>query len=179
MSIEDGSDDDLGGTGGSSKIRKTGSSTASKAENTAKSSNTRLRVDDLSSDEEQPASSSKLKSLEARLQQVESERDELASQFEELNTLRSTTAEKDLTTYKRAAESRFKHQQDLISTLKHRLESVERKLKIAKGATKEEDEEEEKQERAREEEFERLKAENRQLKREAKEANDRGESEQD
>lgn len=67
--------------------------------------------------------------MEAALRKVTAERDALAAQFAEMRALRTTEQEKDLASYKKAAESRFKHSQDLISTLRTQLDVANRKLK--------------------------------------------------
>lgn len=65
--------------------------------------------------------------LENKLGRLEEEKASLAQSFEQLQSLRHTAAESGLERYKKAAEAKFKHSQDLVASLKSRLDAAESK----------------------------------------------------
>ncbi|PWN21712.1 hypothetical protein BCV69DRAFT_311443 [Microstroma glucosiphilum] len=122
---------------------------------------------DLESDEDSPSSSpsARIASLESQVTRLRQERDTYLSQFAELKAVRSTAAETDLASYKKAAETRFRHSEDLVKSYKNSLDRAEKRLRGEMGLMGDE-------EREREEENERLRKEVETLKREKKKADE-------
>lgn len=63
--------------------------------------------------------------LEGKATALSLERDALRQALDELRALRQTTAETNLESYKKAADVRYKHSQDLVASLKSRLDVAE------------------------------------------------------
>lgn len=127
---------------------------------------------ELESDDDSASSSpnARMATLESQVARLRQERDACLAQFAELRAARSTTAESDLATYKKMAETRFRHSEDQVRSYKNSLDRVEKRLRGELGLTGDED-------REREEENERLRREVETLKREKKKADEEGESE--
>jgi hypothetical protein len=125
---------------------------------------------DLESDEDSTSSSpsARIAALESQVTRLRQERDTYLSQFAELKAVRSTAAESDLASYKKAAETRFRHSEDLDKSYKISLDRAEKRLRGELGLMGDE-------EREREEENERLRKEVETLKREKKKADEEGE----
>lgn len=71
--------------------------------------------------------------LEERLERVLSERDELQAQYDELRQLRNTAPEDALDEFKKVAEARYRHDKDLINSLKVKVEAAEKRAKEAES----------------------------------------------
>lgn len=71
--------------------------------------------------------------LEERLQRITSQRDDIQAQYDELRTLRHTDAEKALDEFKKTAEARYRHDKDLINSLKVKVEAAEKRAKDVEG----------------------------------------------
>lgn len=71
--------------------------------------------------------------LEERLDRLRSERDEIQSQYDELRQLRQTAPEQALDEYKKVAEARYRHDKDLINSLKVKVEAAEKRVKEAEN----------------------------------------------
>lgn len=71
--------------------------------------------------------------LEERLERIRSERDEIQSQYDELRQLRDTAPEQALEEFKKTAEARYRHDKDLINSLKAKIEAAEKRVKEAEG----------------------------------------------
>ncbi|CEH14215.1 Monopolin complex, subunit Csm1/Pcs1 [Ceraceosorus bombacis] len=67
--------------------------------------------------------------LEERLEQMTAEKDAVQSEFDSLRELRKSEPERALAELKRVAESRAKHQKEMINTLKIRLDTAERRVR--------------------------------------------------
>lgn len=67
--------------------------------------------------------------LEERVDSLRTERDEIQSQYDELRQLRNTAPEQALEEFKKAAEARYRHDKDLIASLKVKVEAAERRAK--------------------------------------------------
>ncbi len=67
--------------------------------------------------------------LEERLDRIRSERDDIQSQYDELRQLRSTAPEEALDEFKKVAEARYRHDKDLINSLKAKVEALEKRAK--------------------------------------------------
>lgn len=107
--------------------------------------------------------------LQAQIAALTSERDSLTTAFESLQSLRQTEPEKTLASYKKASEARWRHGQDLVASLKSRLESLERRQRKTKGGDKVDEAVED------DDEMDRLRVEVEELKREKKKAEEKGE----
>ncbi|EPQ31713.1 uncharacterized protein PFL1_01046 [Pseudozyma flocculosa PF-1] len=73
------------------------------------------------------------RALEDKLQRMTEERDEIQNQLDELRQLRNTKAEETLEALRKAAETRHKHDKDLINSLKARAEAAERRAREAEA----------------------------------------------
>ncbi|TKY85135.1 hypothetical protein EX895_006215 [Sporisorium graminicola] len=71
--------------------------------------------------------------LEERLERLKSQRDEIQAQYDELRQLRYTDPEQVLDDFKKTAEARYRHDKDLISSLKVKVEAAEKRAKEAEG----------------------------------------------
>ncbi|SNX82365.1 uncharacterized protein MEPE_01071 [Melanopsichium pennsylvanicum] len=71
--------------------------------------------------------------LEERLERLRSERDEIQEQYDELRKLRSTNPEQQLDEYKKVAEARYRHDKDLVNSLKAKVEAAEKRSKEAEN----------------------------------------------
>ncbi|CBQ70389.1 conserved hypothetical protein [Sporisorium reilianum SRZ2] len=71
--------------------------------------------------------------LEERLERLTSQRDEIQAQYDELRTLRHTDSERALDEFKKTAEARYRHDKDLINSLKVKVEAAEKRAKEAEG----------------------------------------------
>ncbi|CDR99352.1 uncharacterized protein SPSC_04035 [Sporisorium scitamineum] len=71
--------------------------------------------------------------LEERLDRITSQRDEIQAQYDDLRQLRNTDAEKALDEFKKTAEARYRHDKDLINSLKVKVEAAEKRAKEAEG----------------------------------------------
>ncbi|EST06402.1 hypothetical protein PSEUBRA_004298 [Kalmanozyma brasiliensis GHG001] len=73
--------------------------------------------------------------LEERLDRIRAERDEIQSQYDELRQLRTTAPEEALDEFKKTAEARYRHDKDLINSLKVKIEAAEKRASEAAGGT--------------------------------------------
>lgn len=73
--------------------------------------------------------------LEEKIDRIKNERDELQSQYDELRRLRQTAPEKALDDFKRTAETRYRHDKDLITSLKGKIEAAEKRARESSGAS--------------------------------------------
>lgn len=71
--------------------------------------------------------------LEERLERIRAERDEIQAQYDELRQLRTTAPEEALDEFKKTAEARYRHDKDLINSLKVKIEAAERRAKDSEG----------------------------------------------
>lgn len=71
--------------------------------------------------------------LEERLERIRHERDEVQSQYDALREIRNTGPEQALEEFKKVAESRHRHDKDLINSLKVKIEAAEKRAKEADG----------------------------------------------
>lgn len=71
--------------------------------------------------------------LEERVERIRTERGEIQAQYDELRQLRNTAPEQALDEFKKIAESRYRHDKDLINSLKVKLEALEKRVKEAEG----------------------------------------------
>ncbi|PWZ01037.1 hypothetical protein BCV70DRAFT_199396 [Testicularia cyperi] len=69
--------------------------------------------------------------LQEKLERIRSERDEVQSQYDELRQLRTTAPERALDEFKKTAEARFRHDKDLVSSLKSKVEAAEKRAREA------------------------------------------------
>ncbi|KAJ1032510.1 hypothetical protein NDA16_000533 [Ustilago loliicola] len=67
--------------------------------------------------------------LEERVDRLRTERDEIQSQYDELRQLRNTAPERALEEFKKVAEARYRHDKDLIASLKVKVEAAEKRAK--------------------------------------------------
>lgn len=74
------------------------------------------------------------KMLEDDLDRIKNERDQIQGQYDELRQLRHTVPEHALEDFKRTAESRYRHDKDLISSLKSKVEAAEKRARESSGA---------------------------------------------
>ena len=71
--------------------------------------------------------------LEERLERIRAERDEIQAQYDELRQLRHTAPEQALDEYKKVAGARYRHDKDLVNSLKVKVEAAEKRAKEAEG----------------------------------------------
>lgn len=71
--------------------------------------------------------------LEDRVEQLRSERDDVQAQYDELRKLRNTDAEQALDEFRKVAEARYRHDKDLINSLKVKVEAAEKRAREAEG----------------------------------------------
>ncbi|SPO22714.1 uncharacterized protein UTRI_01392 [Ustilago trichophora] len=71
--------------------------------------------------------------LEERFERIRMERDEIQAQYDELRQLRQTAPEQALDEFKKVAEARYRHDKDLINSLKVKVEAAEKRAKDAEG----------------------------------------------
>lgn len=71
--------------------------------------------------------------LEERLERIRAERDEIQAQYDELRQLRDTVPEQALEEFKKTAEARYRHDKDLINSLKGKVEAAEKRAREAEG----------------------------------------------
>lgn len=72
--------------------------------------------------------------LQDQLQRIRSERDEIQSQYDELRQLRATAPEQALDEFKKTAEARYRHDKDLINSLKAKVDAAEKRAKEAQAS---------------------------------------------
>lgn len=72
--------------------------------------------------------------LQDQLQRIRSERDEIQSQYDELRQLRATAPEQALDEFKKTAEARYRHDKDLINSLKAKIDAAEKRAKEAQAS---------------------------------------------
>lgn len=72
--------------------------------------------------------------LEDKVDRLKNELDEVQRQYDELRRLRQTVPEKALDDFKRTAETRHRHDKDLISSLKSKMEAGEKRARESSGA---------------------------------------------
>lgn len=74
-------------------------------------------------------SSKREQMLEEHVERLRTERDEIQSQYDELRQLRNTAPEQALEEFKKVAEARYRHDKDLIASLKVKVEAAEKRAK--------------------------------------------------
>lgn len=118
-------------------------------------------IDDGDDDLEDMAPADRILHLQRTVSRLTKERDALSSSLTEIQSLRSTTAESTLASYKKATEAKLKHSAELASSLRAR-------LRAAGGTGAEED-------KAEDDAMERLREELEREKRHRREAQEKGE----